>query len=319
MYRQIAVPGDQRRRQILDADARAAGHDDDVGVGMQGLDDRRAFVAHQAGEVDDAAVALDERRQHRPIGVGDMKAAWRRARGQQLVPGHRQTHAGAADHLRLGMADGAENTNILRSQLPSRLEQRRAAHDIFATPTDMLSRGHRGQRGDRERMRVAGLSIDPFGRQDGVGAARHRRAGHDADGLSGGNGTAKRTPRHRLADDAERQPVVRARPFRADSHHGVAVHRRAIEPGHVDGADDGCREHAARRIPQRHALGAERLELRIQPGESGVDRVPVREAAHPHIVGCSSGGMIHGSRSRICYVTGLRAPFRSSLRRCTGR
>ena len=113
---QLAVLGDQRRRQILDADARAAGDDDDVGVGVKRLEDRVALVGHQAREVDDAAVALDQRREHRTVGVGDSKAVRPRAGWQQFVAGHDQPHARPADTCDVADADRAQHAEILRPQ-----------------------------------------------------------------------------------------------------------------------------------------------------------------------------------------------------------
>ena len=60
-------------REILDADARAAGHDDDVRVGMERRANGIRIVAHEAGEVDDRAVAFGEGGEHRSVGVGDLE------------------------------------------------------------------------------------------------------------------------------------------------------------------------------------------------------------------------------------------------------
>ena len=59
--------------------------------------------------------------------------------------------------------------------------------------------------------------------------------------------------------------VVRSRAFGGVRDHGVAVHRRAIESGDVDVADDGGGEDAARGVAQRHVFGVERAQLRVEP------------------------------------------------------
>ena len=132
VHRQFAVLRDQHRRQILDAHAGPSGDDDDVRVGVQGFEDGVAIVANQAGEIDNASVALDQRREHRPVGIGDMKAMRARAGWQQFVACHCQAHARPADHARLSLPNGTEDAQILWAQHASRLKQRRAADDVFA-------------------------------------------------------------------------------------------------------------------------------------------------------------------------------------------
>ena len=122
VHRQFAVLRDQHRRQILNAHAGPSGDDDDVRVRLQGFEDGVAIVANQAGEIDHASVALDQRREHRPVGIGDMKAMRARAGRQQFVARHYQAHARPADHARLALPDGAEDAQILRTQHASRLQ-----------------------------------------------------------------------------------------------------------------------------------------------------------------------------------------------------
>ncbi len=63
-------------------------------------------------------------------------------------------------------------------------------------------------------------------------------------------------------------------------------------------------EHAAGGVPQGHAFSSKRLQLCIQPGESRLDRVPLGETAHAHIVGCSSADVVHaGSRLNVNAMT----------------
>ena len=96
--RELAVPGEQRRREILDADARSAGHDDHVGVGVERIQDRIGFVGDQTRKVDETSVALDEGGEHRPVGVDDLIAVRLRAGRQQLVAGHDQPDPRPAEH-----------------------------------------------------------------------------------------------------------------------------------------------------------------------------------------------------------------------------
>ena len=47
---QIAVPRENHRREVLDADARPARHDDHIGLGLERVQDRIVFVRHQTRE-----------------------------------------------------------------------------------------------------------------------------------------------------------------------------------------------------------------------------------------------------------------------------
>src|SRR5689334_11005052 len=139
MHGQLAVLRDQHRRQILDAHTRPSGNDDDVGVRAKGLENRLLIVANQARKVDQTAVTLDERREHRPIGVGDMKAIGVGARWQQFVAGYGQTYTRPAYHARFCLTDRTQDSQILRAQYSPRLEQHRTGDNVFAASAEILS------------------------------------------------------------------------------------------------------------------------------------------------------------------------------------
>jgi hypothetical protein len=89
VHRKFAVLRHEHGRQILDTHARSAGNDDDVGISMKRFDDDVAIVANQTGEIEHASVALDERREHRPVRVGNVEtraAASRRVVVRCLSP-----------------------------------------------------------------------------------------------------------------------------------------------------------------------------------------------------------------------------------------
>ena len=71
---ELAVPGEQHRRDVLDADARPAGDDHDVRLGVECLENRVVLIGNEAREVDDAPVAFDEGGQHGTVRVGDAHA-----------------------------------------------------------------------------------------------------------------------------------------------------------------------------------------------------------------------------------------------------
>ncbi len=208
MYRQLAVLGNERRRQILDADARAAGHDHDVCVGCERVENRLTLVADETRELDHPAVALDERRQHRPVGVGNVEAVRPRSRRQQLVAGHDEPHARASHDTHLSMAHGAEDAEVLRPQHAAGLEEGRASHDVFATPADVLARRDRRRRGLTTVVLTTSagfrrpylgrfsrtFDIHEFCRQHRIGARRDRRARHHAHGFPAANGPSNGRP-----------------------------------------------------------------------------------------------------------------------------
>ena len=184
--RQLAVLRDQRRRQVFDADARAAGHDDDVGVGVQRVENRVGVVAHQAGEVDDAAVALDQRREHRPVGVGDVEAVRRDAGRQQLVAGDRRAARAAAARRRTSPTPIELSTprSCGRSTRP-RSSSVVPARDVFARAADVLARRHRRRaRAMPPRLRVADRPTPraaPHRAPRGIGAPVMMRTASPAD------------------------------------------------------------------------------------------------------------------------------------------
>ena len=88
----------------------------DVGVGVERVEDRIVFVGHQAGKVDETAVALDEGGEHRSVGVGDAIPVRLRTGRQQLVAGHHQPHPRPAEHAHVSDADRTEHAQVLRTQ-----------------------------------------------------------------------------------------------------------------------------------------------------------------------------------------------------------
>ena len=204
--------------------------------------------------------------------------------GSSSLPVTTSRTRGCRTHVDVAHADRAEDADdpAAAARGPAR---------AAVVPRTMSSpAGRHSCRATPRRARAIACSRAPvsasteFGRQHGVGAARHRRAGHDAHRLARrdtvpSNGTAG----HRVADDGQRQPAVGARAVGARGHHRVAVHRRAIEARHVHVADDRRRQHAARRLGKRHVLGGERPQLRVEPRQRRGDGVPPREAAHADV------------------------------------
>ena len=130
----------------------------------------------------------------------------------------------------------------------------------------------------------------------GSTASQPRRqwsAGHDSNALADTDRTLKGTSWQRVSDHDQWKAVIGGRPFGAFSDDGVAVHRGAVESGHVHLAHDGGGQHAACGHPQGQDLSARRPQLRVKPGEGGFNRMSVREATHPHIVYRSPVVVVH--------------------------
>ena len=199
VHGQLAVRRDERRRQILDADARSAGHDDDVRVGVQAGEDGVGVVAHQPGKVHDRTVALGECRQHRSVRVGDVKAVRRRARREQLVAGDDQPDARLPDDMR---AVRARSSSSRRHPAGAACGRRRAPCVPRRCPRRAGRCSCRARPSTSRAMpRSGGVEVlDRLGRQHRVAAGGHRRAGHDAHGFAASHraaGTASPAARRR--------------------------------------------------------------------------------------------------------------------------
>src|SRR5690242_17995994 len=96
-----------------------------------------------------------------------MKPARMRPRRQQFIACNREPHTRPSDHRHFSLADGAKNSQILWTQDSSRLEQYRAASNVFAAAANILSRRDGSQRADVTRALVLrlrhALGFHPFG------------------------------------------------------------------------------------------------------------------------------------------------------------
>ena len=154
--------------------------------------------------------------------------------------------------------------------------------------------------------RTTSVRLHEFRRQNRVRALGHRCARHDSNRFARMDHSIERAARHGVADHRHRQAAVRTRPFRARRDDGEAVHRGALEAGHLHVAGDRSREHAARGHAQRHGFGAQGLELRVEPLQRLRDCVALRKPAHAHVI--RHGGIGPGTHRSVCYVpTGIEA------------
>ena len=161
--------------------------------------------------------------------------------GSSSLPVMTSRTRGRRTTRRVAEADRAHHAEILRTQDPSRLEHRGAGDDVLAATADVLARRDRGYRCDSLRGRdrieslAASTSFGELGREHGVTASGHRRARHDAHRFAARDRSSEGRSGQRVADDGQRNPVVGVAPSVRLGDDGVAVHRRAVESGNVDG------------------------------------------------------------------------------------
>ena len=128
MIGELAELGEQPRRVVLLAHAGPAGDEHHVGVvARHRVADPLRDVRQDLEGQRLAAVSRDEAAQHDGVAVHDLRAAGHRARGQQLVSGHDQPHAGPAYALDLAATDRREQTRVLGPQASAAREHGVAA------------------------------------------------------------------------------------------------------------------------------------------------------------------------------------------------
>ena len=159
------------------------------------------------------AVAFDEGREHRPVGVDDA-ISLRPRTGRQQLPLPVTTSGRAAGDKRVTLSIPTE-LNTPRS-LPAASMPLRQSAVPWATmssprrPTCLPGIPAATAYNSRCRFRV----VHPLGRKNGVTALRHLGvSSHDSHGLTGANVMGERTARKRVADYRQRQAVIGCRAF----------------------------------------------------------------------------------------------------------
>ena len=194
----------------------------------------------------------------------------------ELVAGDQERHARPARAAQRGAPDRRRHAELRRP------EHRAGAQHHVA--------GARRPRPRRRTLAPASVSgtrtalarrLGALHRHDSVGALRHRRAGGDPHGRAGLDRAPERVPGARLADHRELG--------RGPGDEREAVHRRAVERGHVDRAGHVLGEHPAERPSARPARPRGGGYLRQDPLAGLLDRDQVG----------SRGRIFQRSRERI--------------------
>ncbi len=254
--------------------AHAARGDDHIGAFGRGA--QRGFhclriVGHHA-EVDDFAAQTF---QHAPQGVAiavvHAAGIERLADRAQLVSAGEEGHAQLAAHRDFGHAQRGHQAQIGRAQQLACGQGRLAARQVFASQAAVVAGPHQaGRENDLIAFDAAKLL-----RHHGVAARGHHRAGHDAHGAARGRFAAEGMTGEPASGDRKHGVALRCE---IGAAQGVAVHRRVVVGGHVDGRNDVLRQHPAECRAHRQALvGLYRLhaglndrQRRVHPKGVGV-------------------------------------------------
>ncbi len=117
----------------------------------------------------------------------------------------------------------------------------------------------------------------PLDRHHRIPAGRHGGTRHDAHGASGWSRTRVRRPRYSLTHHIQRGRRSSTRARHVGGTYRVAIHRGAIEGGHVAIDAHGPGQDAARRFGERDLFHTQRLERRLDrfPGAHHVQQLLV--------------------------------------------
>ncbi len=128
---------------------------------------------------------------------------------------------------------------------------RPTAGQVFAAQPAIVAGAH--GIGRKTDLIAARLHIHEFLWHHGVAAIGHDRAGHDAHRLGPVGAASARIAGVGRADDLQNHVAAGCQ---RRALEGVAVHRRVVVGGHVDGRDHVLGQHAVERRANRQLLGA---------------------------------------------------------------
>jgi hypothetical protein len=157
--------------------------------------------------------------------------------------------------------------------------------NILAAPSDMTSGGDRLADPQPSGYFFRGLDL-----KYGIGAFGYRRAGHDADGLTGLDGPGKGTTRQDFTHDFQFKGIVRSRTKGFLSVEGIAIHRRSIKRRHGDLGYDIHGQHPAGSLVQADIFRRQRVQAVGEQCDDVGHFGPIAKPPHPHVKErCGSG------------------------------
>ena len=199
------------REHLLDgverAHAHPAGGDDDVGphqLALEGLHELPRVVGHSADPERRGAHGPHRGGEHDGVGVDDLAEARLAAGLDELVAGGQHHDPGPGHDPDPGDAGRGEQGDLAGAEQGARPQDDLARVDVLARMAHVLARCRGTAQGDVDHAAVGLLDG-----HDGVGAARHRRAGHDPHGLAGGQGQRVGVAGRDVVDDGEHHGASR--------------------------------------------------------------------------------------------------------------
>ena len=129
-------------------------------------------------------------------------------------------------------------------------EHHRAGGDVLTAAADVAPGIRLEEQRDLPRPTVGELD-----RHHGVTALGQRRTGHDPHRVAGREDVAGRVAGGDVSADGQDDRVLAARTGELTGPHGVAVHRRVVEPGQVDQGRDVLGQHQPQRSRHGHPGG----------------------------------------------------------------
>ena len=188
----------------------------------------------------------------------------------------------------LGVAGGRDHADVGSAEQPPGTQDGIPGANLLTGRPDVVPKPHR--LGDRNAVVVE--RVDVLEADDGVGARRDRRAGHDADGAAGFDGDAGPMPRACLPDDVQLHRRVLAGVGGVGRDDRVAVHGGIVERRQVGACGDVRREDQPERI-------AEWQLNRWDGCDRSEDPIPC---------------LVHANRFRAAVVVGVRHGSGGSFR-----
>ena len=278
--RHVAFPAQHVAGQVAFADRAAAREHQDVrSPGDDGVDggvERGTGVPGDRMGGGDAPVLGDDRGEGVAVDVVDPARREGPAGLDQLVAGRHDADARPVVHFHRGQSERGGRADAARRQDVAGAERRLAGRDVGAPPSDVLARPHR--RADVDLVAAPAGLLD---HHHCVRAAGQRGAGRDLEAFPGADRAGRHFPGVDRPDAPQPDRLAPARPGRVGRHHGVAVHRGAVERRHVTGRDDPVGEHPAVRLGQPDPHGAlERPGGVLDDAQRLIDRDRLPKGTH---------------------------------------
>ena len=219
-----AAAGKRRLHEVMIAYRGSPERDEHVGTCVLRPDDRlfkRAEFVGSDPEVQHLSTGLlDHAANSEGVGCHDLVGPHGLSRPHQFVPGSKHGHERFAPDIHLRVSHCRCQRNRTRVQALTGCEQLLARCEIQSSRSDMAALPLAVEHGDVSASRFRILLND-----DGIGAARQRRSGEDADCLAGSYFTGEGMPGRSRADHLKH----RARVLDVSRANGVAIHGRGIE------------------------------------------------------------------------------------------